>query len=147
MHPSTKRSGRISFILLAAICSVAFIAVLFSFGGDTPGAASSEFLTALATGDAKTLAKRSIIRDLNEEQRQKAWEESLKYSRSFLFHWALGPISADNEQASVKLEFTRNLYSPTAYAEHFELFLVKKPDGWKVDVPQLSREMYPYLPQ
>lgn len=147
MHSSSKRSGRVSFILLAAICSLAFIGLLFAFSGDTPGAAASEFLTGLATADTKTLAKRSVIRDLNEEQREKAWQETLKYSRSFTFYWKLGPIHEDSEQAMVKLEFTKNAGSPNSYAEHFELYLVKRPDGWKVDVTQLSREMYPYLPR
>lgn len=147
MLRSIKRSGRVSFVLLAGVCSVALVAILFMFGGDTPQTAASQFLTALAKGDPKGLAQRSVIRDLNEEQREKAWEESLKYSRNYLFHWSLGPVQASDDQATVKLDFTKNAYSSNSYPEHFELFLVKRPDGWKVDVPQLSRDMYPYLPQ
>lgn len=147
MHRSSRKSGRISFVLLAGICSIALIAVLFLFTGDTPTNAATEFMTALANADAKTLAKRSVIHDQTEEQRLKTWEDTLKYSRTFTFHWTLGPIRDDGNTAAVKLDYTKEPLNPNSYVEHFELFLVKKSDGWKVDPTQLSREMYPYLPQ
>jgi hypothetical protein len=132
---------------LAGLCSVVLIALLFLFSGESAQTGASEFMTALAKADAKGLAKRSVIHDQTEEQREKTWEETLKYSKTFMFHWALGASKDDGKKGAVKLDYTKNPFNPSSYPEHFELVLVKKDDGWKVDATQISRDMYPYLPQ
>src|SRR5690348_9425278 len=125
MLRSSKRSGRISFVLLAGLCSVAMITVLFLFSGETPTTAATQFMNSLATGDAKGLAKYSVIHDLNQEQRQKAWEETLKYSRTYLFHWTIASVRDDGKTATAKLEYVKNPLGTQSYAEHFELALEK----------------------
>lgn len=146
---ASKRSGKVSFILLAGICSVALVLTLFLYSDKSPRTVAAEFLTALANGNVDELAALSKINDKNLEDRKKDWAETIKYSRSFLFHWQLGGVRVDKDgkEASIRVDFVKNPPSPAAYPEKYELVLANTPEGWKVDVPLIPRDMYPYLPR
>jgi hypothetical protein len=147
MHRVSRRSGRISFVLLAGICSVALIAFLFFFTGQSPRGVAGEFMTALAKGDVDKLTELSLVETRPKEEIHKEWERSIQYGRNYLFFWSITGLKQDADGATVRLDITKNPLSPSAYPEHYELQMVKTKEGWKVDVPQIARDMFPYLPQ
>ena len=49
--------------------------------------------------------------------------------------------------ATVRVEITKNPQVQSSYPEPKPLTLVKRDGAWKVDVTQITREMFPYLPQ
>jgi hypothetical protein len=147
MHHASRRLGRISFVLLAGICSVALVGCVFLFSKQSPRSAAAAFLSALAKSDPDRLADLSIVQTKNRDEIRKEWSETLDLSKTYVFYWELGPSRQDGKQATVRVDITRKPNSPQAFPEHYELLLVETNDGWKVDVPQIARDMYPYLPQ
>lgn len=147
MHRASKRSGRISFVGIAVVCAAAFVGILFFLSGESPEGSASNFLSALAKGDTAKLADVSLIHKEPKDQVRKDWENTLKLSRSFTFIWQITSVHTNGDRATIKLDFTKDPGAPTSYAEHYELEMVKTSDGWKVDVPQISRGMYPFLPR
>lgn len=147
MHCASRWSGRVSVVLLAALCAVGFIVLLVSFTGQTPRAAAGQFMTALAKGDADGLADLSIVQTKSRDDMKKQWEDTVRHTRSYVFVWQILAVTQNGDNATVKLDVVRNATDPMSYAEHFELPLTKRDGKWKVLVPQISREMFPYLPQ
>jgi hypothetical protein len=147
MHRPTKRSGRISFVALGGIVSLALVALLLFSTGQSPRSAAAMFMTALAQGDVDKLTDLSVINNKPKDVIHKEWEETVKYSRGYFFHWAIKSMSQSGDTATVRVDRIEHLESPGSYEEKFELQLVKTKDGWKVDVPQIARPMFPYLPQ
>lgn len=147
MLAASRRSGRISFVLLAGICSLALLGFLLLSGGKSPRGAAGEFMTALARGDVDKLTELSSIQNKDKEQIRKDWEQSLHYGKNYLFFWTIDAMSQSGDTATAKLGVTKNPLSPSAYADHYELQLKKEGSDWKVDVTQMSRDMYPYLPR
>jgi hypothetical protein len=143
----SRRSGRISFVTLAGVASALLIGLLFVLSGQSPAGAAGQFMSALATGNPKKLAEYSIVGDKSPADVQKAWEQTVDYARNFRFRWEITGVSQDGEKAVVKLDYTKTPDAPQAYAEHYELELHKVGGKWKVDVPQIARDMYPYLPR
>lgn len=148
MHPASKRSGRISLVAIAGIVSVAMVAVLFLFSGQSPRGAAAEFLSALSSGDVNKLTELSSVGSKSKEEIHKEWEESIKYGRTYLFLWDITGFQQDKDNtAIVRIDVTENPGSPASYPQHKELQLIKVDGVWKVDVPQISRDAFPYLPQ
>jgi hypothetical protein len=147
MHRPSKRSGRISFVALGGIFSLALVAILLLSSGQSPRSAAAMFMTALAQGNVDKLTDLSIIHDKPKEAIHKEWEETVKYSRGYYFYWSIEAYTQSGDSATVRVDRTEHLESQAPYPEHFELQLVKTKDGWKVDVPQIARPMFPFLPQ
>jgi hypothetical protein len=147
MHRASHRSGRISFVAIAGVCAVAFVAVLFLLSGQSPQSAASDFLSALANRDAAKLTDLSLIHNEPKEQIRKDWEQTLHYTPNFMFYWDIKAVVSEGNTATVKLDVTKNPMDPSAFGEHFELSMLKTESGWKVDVPQIPRDMYPFLPR
>jgi hypothetical protein len=147
MHRPSLQSGRISFVALAGVLCVGMVALLFAFSGQTPRSAASEFMSALAKGDVDKLAENSIIQNKPKEEVKKEWHETMKNARNYFFLWEITAVTQSGDTATVRLNRTEHPDNPDSYAEHFELEMVKTKDGWKVDVPQIARTMFPFLPQ
>lgn len=142
-----KQAGRISFVLLASILSLLLVLVLFLFNGKNPATTATEFMSALAKGDIKTLSKLSIIKGKSEPEIEQAWAKTFDYSKHYLFQWNIISTDAEGDNANVHLQVTRNALRTNAFEENFGLVLYKKDGDWKVDVLQINREMFPNLPQ
>lgn len=143
-----KCAGKISFVLLAAIVSLLLIATLFLFNTSSPSTVAAEFMSALAKRDAATLTKLSIVGNKGPEEIRKQWETSLAFGKHYLFAWKIvGAENSGDSSAAVRLSLLRNPVRQNSYDENFQLVLIKTDQGWKVDVPQISREMFPNLPK
>jgi hypothetical protein len=146
MHLASKRSGRISFVVLAAILCVGFVCVLIFASGKSARGAAGEFMTALSNGDPEKLANLSMMGEKSKDEMKKAWQDSITYSRSFLFHWDITSAKDDGKAGVAVVQMTKNPLTQNAYPEKYELQLVKVGDDWKVDVTQIPRDMFPFLP-
>ncbi len=147
MHSASRQSGRISFVLVAGLCSLALVLAIILYRDRSPRTIAAEFLSALSSADVDKLAKVSRIHELPEAEVKKAWQDTLNYARTFTFYWELKAVSQHEKTAYVKVDFTKDPRSELSYPEHKELVLVETPEGWKVDVPQIPRDMFPYLPK
>ncbi len=141
------RQGRVSFWTIAVVACVLAIFVLFFLGRESPGAASTKFLSALAELDLKTVTETSVLPGESQEELRKQWQRTLEVAKYYRWSWKIVDTTRTTpEQATVKLRVWRNLEGGASYDEPFELQLLKKDGRWKVDVSQLSREMFPALP-
>jgi hypothetical protein len=146
MHTASKRSGRISFVAVAAVFAVGLLILLFFSAGASPRTAAVEFMSALAQGDPDKLTDLTLIQDRTKEDIHKQWQDALKYGKHYRFYWEIGAIKTDGDTATARIDVTK---TPTAdsYADKYELILKKVNGAWKVDVAQIARDMFPYLPQ
>lgn len=143
-----KRSGRASIVIVVAIALVAAVSVLFLLAGESPSGVAARFLTALQKGDTKTLAELSFLEGKSPDQMKADWDQTYSYSKYWRFAWEIQDTAEqDPDNATVRLQWVKKADSPSAYAEKYELPLVKKDGHWKVDVRGISREMYPALPR
>ena len=104
-------------------------------------------MSALAKGDVDRLTALSIVQDKSPDQIGKEWKETIDNSKGFSFYWDITAVHQEQTSATVRLDIIQDLGSPAAYPKHYELQLVKVGNEWKVDVPQIARDMYPFLPQ
>jgi hypothetical protein len=143
-----KRSGRASIVVIITVALVAAVLGLFLFAGESPSGVAGKFLTALAKGDSKTLAELSYMEGLTTEQVEQRWKETHEVSKHWVFSYQIKDTKEQNAtNTTVVLDWIKNAVNPSAYAEKFELPMVKRDGKWKVDVRGLSREMYPSLPR
>jgi len=143
-------AGRINALYLAAIAGVIVVAVLLFMGRESLNSVGGRFMSALAKGDVDALTKMSYMGDKTPAEIHKKWEfavnDAAKYYR---FGWRISATSEPepNVSGTVRLQVERNLGSGGSYEENFQLPMVMKNGGWKVDVGGISREMYPALPR
>lgn len=142
-----RRAGRVSPLFLGVIVGVAALVILLFFGQESPSAAASKFMDALARGDVKTLTDTSIVEGKSKEDVRKDWEFTTKVSRHFLFRWKITSFNqVTDDTATVKVQVERNLGNGS-YEENYGLPLRKIDGGWKVVASGISREMFPGLPR
>jgi hypothetical protein len=146
MHTASRRSGRISFVAIAAVLAVAMLAFLFFSAGGSPRTTAIAFMSSLAEGDVAKLTDLSLVRDRSKEEIHKQWEDAVKYGKSYRFAWEIGPIRTDGDSATARIDVYKSP-SADAYADKYELILKKVNGSWKVDVAQIARDMFPYLPR
>lgn len=143
-----KRSGRASIVVVLTVALVAVVVGLFLLGGESPSGVAGKFLTALAKGDAKTLADLSYMEGLSSEQVEQKWKATHEASKYWVFQFLVKDTKEqDSGNSTVVLEWVKNASSGGAYPEKFELPMTKRDGKWKVDVRGMSREMYPSLPR
>jgi hypothetical protein len=144
-----RRQGRVNIVLLGAIAIAALLAFVLLFSRESVTAAGSRFMSALAKGDIDTLTDMTYLADESPEEIRRQWEFSAgDVSKHYMFAWkVLWGREADDNTASVRVEVMRNANSAASYGEPFELPLIKVDGKWKVDVANISRDMYPALPR
>lgn len=146
-HRTSRRSGKASFVLLAAVFSAALVICLFAFSGESARTNAGQFMSALASQDVDKLTALSVVHDKTPDQIRKEWKEAVDFGKYYQFYWAIKDVAQDKDSATVRLDVVQNPRSPSSYPAHFELSMVKVGKNWKVDVPQINRDMYPFLPQ
>ena len=143
-----KRSGRASIVIVIAIALVAAVVVLFFMAGESPSGVAGRFLTALAKGDTQTVADLSYMEGKTPQQIKTEWDETYELSKYWRFTYEVQDSNEqDTDNATVPIQWVKKADSSGAYAEKYELPLVKRDGHWKVDVRGISREMYPALPR
>ena len=144
-------------LLLGVVAAVAGLSVLLFVGQESPAAAGSRFMDALARGDVDALVKTSYVAGKSPEALRKDWEFAAQtVSKHYLFTWKVTSSSQTNDtDAVVRLSVERNVGSGGSYEENYGLPLHKvdaqgridAKGAWKVDAGGISPEMYPALPR
>ena len=142
-----NRSGRVNLVLLGLVFIAVAAGLLFFIGGDTPASNAGRFLNALGTDDRKTLTDLSYMGDQSPAETRKQWDQTMDTTRHFLFAWRIESDSEHGNNGIVKIGFVKDPMSKGAFEEEFEIPMVKADGKWKVDVRQISRDMYPALPR
>jgi len=127
---------------------VLLVVFLIFFNGESARSAAAEFMSALSKGDVNTLTELSTVHKKSPDEIRQEWREAMTYGRSYLFYWEItGVTNEKSDSATVRIDLTANPLSPASYPEHKELSMVKVDGKWKVDVPEITRDMFPYMPQ
>lgn len=138
---------RTSFVAIAGGIGAVIVIVLFMISGQTAQGQTAKFFEALAQSDAKGLAATSFVEGRTQEEIEKEWEEVLERSKYYRFAWFVkSSVQHSPDKATVRLGVTTNYY-PGAYDENYQVDVVKINGEWRVHLPTISREMYPFLPR
>jgi hypothetical protein len=141
-------SGRINVFVPFAILMVAMVAVVLFFSKSSPTAAGSSFMDALVRGDVNELTELSYLGNTPKSEIQKEWEFATQVAgKHYDFSWSITASTTLGDSGSVQLSVYRNFGNPGAYPENFSLPMTLVNGQWKVDVANVSRELYPGLPR
>lgn len=149
----TKRkrwqAGRVNVLAIGGIVCLALIVFVLFAGRESTATVGARFMTALAKGDVDTLTQMSFMGDETPDQVRKQWDYTVHgVGQYYRFRWHItGTSQANDNTAAVLLQVARNADTPSAYDENYQLPLVKVNGGWKVDVRNISRDMFPALPR
>lgn len=129
------------------VLGVIAVVVMFFFAGESASSAGTRFMSALKARDAKTLADMSMVEGMSHDQVEAAWKKCLDDTTYYNFLYSIRGADTPKEgEALVRLGVTRNP-GFASYEENFTLKMVRKPDGWKVDVTTINRDFYPFMPR
>jgi hypothetical protein len=143
-----RRAGRVSPLILLVILGVVVLVVVLFMGQESPSAAGSRFMSALAKGDPEALAKNSFVSGKSQEELLESWKFATGVAgKHYMFRWKISSSRVvDDRSATVRMQVEKN-FGPGSYEENFDLPLEKVDGKWKVDAGGISREMYPGLPR
>jgi hypothetical protein len=144
-----RRSGRINVLAIFGVIAVVMVIIVLVFSKQSLSNAGGQFMDALVRGDVDKLTDMSVVGNETPAQIHKQWEFATQVAgRNYSFAWKIiSELQTDDKNGSVSLEVERNFGTPAAYPEHYALPMVKVNDVWKVDVANVSRELYPALPR
>jgi hypothetical protein len=143
-----RNSGKISLLSLFAIVALVMVAVVLIFSKKGPGNAGGQFMDALARGNVNELTQLSYLGNTPKSEIKKQWDFSTGVAgRHYNFSWSITAATSVGDSGSVQMSVYRNVTSPGSYAENFSLPMILVNGEWKVDVANISRELYPDLPQ
>jgi len=147
--PVKLQAGRVNVLLLGAIGSVVLILLVLFFGKESLSSVGVRFMSALAKGDVDTLTDMSYLGSEPKDSIRKKWDFAVnKVGKYYHFAWKVTSANqADANSGAVRLSVMRNVDSGGSYEENFQLPLVRTDGQWKVDVKNISREMFPGLPR
>ncbi len=116
----------------------------------SPTNVANEFLVALAKGDAAKLTEMTYLgSDTDRDSIRKKWDYTTQVvGPHYRFVWkTVSESISDDSSASVRIQLVRNMGSPSAYEEKFEIPLIMQNGRWLVDVRAINRDVYPGLPR
>jgi hypothetical protein len=144
-----NRSGRVSLLGILGLGSILLIVALLFLSRESLNSVGGRFMTALAKGDVDTLTKMSFLGKRTPEEIRDMWKFTTGVSGKYYnFRYRItSSRQADANSGTVTMMFTKDAESPSAFEEKREIPLVRVNDEWKVDVANLSRDMYPGLPR
>lgn len=146
-YGAMKRHGKANWVIIASLVSVLVLVAVLVSASKGPGGAATEFMTGLSYADAAKLARVSAIGQDDEATRRAKWQQTLARGKHYLFVWKmLETVNTGKDRAVAKVLIVRNATLPNAFDEKVEIPLVKKDEGWKVDVAGINREIFPALP-
>jgi hypothetical protein len=129
------------------VLGVVAVVVMFFMAGESASSAGARFMSALKAGDAKTLADMSLVEGMSRDQIEGEWKKCMENTKYYQFAYTVKGADTPKEgEALIRLEVVRNV-STTSYGENFQFKMVRKPDGWKVDVATINRDFYPFMPR
>ncbi len=146
------KAGRVSLVtllVLFAIIGGIVIGAIFALSGESASSAATRFLSALATGNVKTLSEMTYLAGRSPENIEEQWTYATKVVAPYYrFQWKItNEVMVDQQNASVSVAMLRNATDPSSYEEKFGLPMMKVDGKWKVDVRGINRTMYPGLPR
>jgi len=144
-----NRFGRVNIILVVGIAVVLMLGYVIFMTRESVQTVGTKFMSALAKGDVNTLTELSALDGRDKEDLRKQWDFAInKAGKHYLFRWRImGSKEADENSAAVRMQVIRNAMSSASYEENFQLPMVKEDGRWKVDVGNISRDMFPALPR
>lgn len=135
-------------LMWAGLLGVVFIIGFLVFGGESATTTGARFMTALSTGDTKTLTDLTLLNGRSPEEMKKEWDRTIDRSQHYLFRWfILSETKVDDKKANLIVYVFRNRTNPASYEEKFGLGLERVDGQWKIDVGSMDREMFPALPR
>jgi len=142
------KRGRVSLftvIVAAALIGVISIVAL-GRGGDSAEAGLFEFMGGLSgqTKNPKVLAERTYLPGKSDAELLKAWEETCRVTKYFVFEWTYKGSTVQTEKTAVAKV---NMFGRGAVDQDFNVPLIKDKDKWKVNLSVLDRKFYPSLPR
>lgn len=144
-----NRFGRVNIVLIIGIVVVAMLAYVILMTRESVTTVGTRFMSSLAKGDVNTLTEMTFLEGRDKEDVRKQWDFSVnQVGKHYRFAWRI--VSAreiGSDSAAVRLQVVRDLESSAAYEENFQLPLRKENGAWKVDVSNISRDMFPALPR
>lgn len=134
---------------LLVVLAVGLVIGVFAFSRESLTSVGARFMSALGRGDIETLTDLTLQGKRSREEIREAWKFAVeKAGRYYNFRYRIvSGEQADANTGAVRMQVLRNLENPAAYEENFQLPMVKVGDEWKVDVWNISRELYPGLPR
>ncbi|MGV3614878.1 MAG: hypothetical protein ACO1SV_06045 [Fimbriimonas sp.] len=144
-----NQSGRVSLLGILGLLSFVLIAGLLFLSRESLNSVGGRFMSALAKGDVDTLTEMSYLGKRSPEEIRKMWTFSTKTAGKYYnFRYRITSArQADQKSGTVTMMFVRDADSPSSYEEKRELPLVKVGEDWKVDVANITRDIYPGLPR
>lgn len=144
-----NQSGRVSLLGILGLASFVLIGALLFLSRESLNSVGGRFMSALAKGDVDTLTKMSFLGKRTPEEIRNMWKFTVGTSGKYYnFRYRItSSRQADQNSGTVTMMFTKDADSPSAFEEKRELPLVKVNDDWKVDVANMSRDIYPGLPR
>jgi len=143
-----KRTGRVSIGLIFGLMLLIMVTIVVVFSQDSPKAAGTRFMDALARHDVKAVTALSFMGKKSPAEKEKEWEQTINViGKHYGFYWRVtGDARSSDTEAAVKMIVQRNIQSGSTYDEKFELPMLKVDGKWLVDVNALDRRLFPGLP-
>ena len=144
-----RSSGKVGVTLIIVLAFVVGLVVMALSTGEGPSSAAANFMDALAKQDAPRLAEMSYADGVSQEEIEEQWRFTMEVVAPYYqFSYDIqGEKLTTEDRGFVWMDYVKNAGSSGAYAERFELPMVKTEDGWKVDVYAINRNMFPGLPR
>lgn len=142
-----KVSGKIHWLTIAVPVGLLVLGAVFMSGGEDPQVRAGIFMSALARGDAKTVAESCFIDGVSQEEILKAWEQSVQDAEYYRFTYRITGVQQNGDTAQARMYVNRSPLQGGGYDENFQLDLKKIDGKWKVRLNGISREMYPFMPR
>jgi hypothetical protein len=144
-----NQSGRVSLLGVLGLVSVLLIFGMLFLSRESLNSVGGRFMTALARGDVDTLTKMSYLGKRTPDEIRRQWEFATKTAgRYYNFTYRItASRQADPNTGTVTMMIVRDADNPGSYEEKRELPLIKVGDEWKVDVANITRDVYPGLPR
>lgn len=144
-----KQSGRVSLIGLAGVAALLMIVAVLTMSKESMTSVGGRFMSALAHKDANTLTNMTYLGKRSPDEIRTEWDIALNRAGKYynFAYQVVNGAEADKNNGAVTVMVSRNIDSGSSYEEKFQIPLVKVNDEWKVDVANISSEMYPGLPR
>jgi hypothetical protein len=144
-----NRHGRINVLAIGVIVGLVLLSALFLLSRDGIAQVSARFMNALAQGNVDQLTQLTYLGDRKPEEIKAKWQYTVNdASKYYRFRWKIVLVSETGpDMGAARLQVIRNSDSMSSYEENFSLPLVRVDGVWKVDVANISRDMFPSLPR
>jgi hypothetical protein len=144
-----KRAGKVHWMVLIGGLGALVLLAAFFFGGDTPEAGTSRFMTALAKGDVDGIMASTAWEADQEQDLREQWtfatQEAAPYYR-FKYELSHKQIPTKG-RATVIMKVWRNFEVRSIYDENYSIQLIERDGKWLVEADSIPRSMYPALPR